>query len=341
MSRTLLAAALIAGGVASSSLVLTGPAQAEEAVCPLERTIVQAGLGWESADFHAEVVSLVLEHGFGCTVDKVPVETLPALQGLARGDLDIMMEVWVANAEEPWLAGLEAGTVTDLGVNFPDAPQGWFVPRYLVEGPDAPAPDLRTVADLARYTELFADPEEPTRGRFYNCVTGWGCEQTNTRKLTAYGLDELYTNFRPGSGGAFSAEILSRVARQRPIVFYYWAPSGVFGKIGDDIVMLEEPEYDAEIWAELQSSDNPTRAVAYPNAPVHIGGNTEFVEAAPAIADFLRAYETTTAETSAAIAYMEDNDAEARDAAAHFLSTTTAWEGWLPAEVAARVRAAL
>jgi glycine betaine/proline transport system substrate-binding protein len=51
---------------------------------------------------------------------------------------------------------------------FDDAAQGFYVPRYLVEG-DAErgieplAPDLRSVSDLPRYAELFRDPSSPTR----------------------------------------------------------------------------------------------------------------------------------------------------------------------------------
>jgi hypothetical protein len=103
-----------------------------------------------------------------------------------------------------------------LGPNFPAALEGWFVPRYLVEGPDAPAPDLRTPADLARYAELFADPEDPDKGRFYNCVAGWVCEEINTKKLEVYGLTDLYTNFRPGSGGAMAADMCQPRAPRAP-----------------------------------------------------------------------------------------------------------------------------
>jgi glycine betaine/proline transport system substrate-binding protein len=55
------------------------------------------------------------------------------------------------------------------------------VPRYIVEGPGAVAPGLRSVADLPDYVALFADPEEPGKGRFYNCPAGWVCEVINSK----------------------------------------------------------------------------------------------------------------------------------------------------------------
>ncbi|MEZ5855277.1 MAG: glycine betaine ABC transporter substrate-binding protein [Hyphomicrobiaceae bacterium] len=44
---------------------------------------------------------------------------------------------------------------------------------------------------------MFKDPEELSKGRFYNCIAGWQCEVTNTKKLYAYGLLKDFTNFRP------------------------------------------------------------------------------------------------------------------------------------------------
>ncbi|MEM1289327.1 MAG: glycine betaine ABC transporter substrate-binding protein [Pseudomonadota bacterium] len=323
-------------GAASTATV---PAAAQE--CPVDRPVNMAGLGYESHAFHTEVVSFIMREGYGCEVESIPVETLAGFTGLARGDLDANMEVWTANPPPAWQEGLDAGTLVDLGPNFPAALEGWFVPRYLVEGPDAPAPDLKTPQDLARYAELFADPEDPDKGRVYNCVAGWVCEVINTQKLIAYGLDDLYTNFRPGSGGAMAAEIVSRVRRERPVVFYYWAPTGLFGQIGDDLIQLEEAPHDPEIWEEMREAEAPTRATAYPSSPVHVAANAEFAAAAPELAELLTNYETTTLETSQAVAYMQDNDADADEAAENYLRTTTDWESWVPADVVERVKAAL
>src|SRR5690606_25740199 len=81
------------------------------------------------------------------------------------------------------------------------AEQGWYVPDYIVHGDakrgiDATAPDLKTWRDLPRYKSLFTDPEEPDKGRFLNCPSGWVCEKTNSRLLQLHGLEKDYTNFR-------------------------------------------------------------------------------------------------------------------------------------------------
>ncbi|MCB2777032.1 ABC transporter substrate-binding protein, partial [Listeria monocytogenes] len=75
------------------------------------------------------------------------------------------------------------------------ATEGWWVPEYLVKGDpqrgiEAKAPELRSVADLPRDKALFREPEEPAKGRFYNCPTGWTCESVNSQKLKAYRLQD-------------------------------------------------------------------------------------------------------------------------------------------------------
>src|SRR3546814_9836762 len=84
--------------------------------------------------------------------------------------------------------------------------------------------------DLARYKTLFTDPEDPSKGRFLNCPSGWVCEKTNSRLLQLHGLEEDYTNFRAGTGAALDAAISSAYDRGQPILFYYWQPAGLMAK---------------------------------------------------------------------------------------------------------------
>ncbi|MEM8551579.1 MAG: glycine betaine ABC transporter substrate-binding protein, partial [Pseudomonadota bacterium] len=163
------AAFVAAGALAAASLTATTDARAE---CPIDREINFAGYAYDSAAFHNAVAQFILEEGYGCETEAIPGETLIMNQGLARGDIDIIMEVWTANTAQAFLDAEAEGKVTRLGATFPDAIEGWFVPRYLVEGENALAPDLKSVTQLGDYKELFRDPEDPDMGRFYNCVAG-------------------------------------------------------------------------------------------------------------------------------------------------------------------------
>lgn len=320
-------------------------AAAPAAACEVERPVVFAGLDWDSNAFHTALAQRILKDGMGCQVDLVPGTTIPLVNGLARGDVHVMMEVWASNTPPSWTAGVAAGKLVDVGLNFPDAVQGWFVPRYLVEGDQAPARGLKSVRDLPRFKALFRDPEEPAKGRFLNCIAGWQCEVFNTKKLHAYGLTGHFTNFRPGTGAALDAAVLSAIKRQRPVLFYYWGPTWLLGQIGDQVVMLDEPAFDAARWQALSDVKDPPEArdaTAYPVVEVHIGANKAFIDAAPQIRAFLQRYRTSGKLVSEALAYMQQTRGSADDAARQFLKTRPeVWTGWVAPEVAAKVKAAL
>ncbi|KZL17307.1 Glycine betaine-binding periplasmic protein precursor [Pseudovibrio axinellae] len=320
-------------------------AEAADPVCEIDRPIVFAGLDWDSNSFHNSVAEFIMQNGYGCETDSIPGSTIPLLNGMARGDIDVTMEIWPDNVTEALAKGIKNKQFVDLGVNFPDATQAWYVPKYLVEGDDAPAKGLKSVSDLPKYKDVFSDPEEPEKGRFYNCIAGWGCEVINSKKLYGYKLTDSYVNFRPGTGAAMAAAIESNIRRKKPIIFYYWSPTWVMGKFGDDVVKLEEPAYNKEIWDELSAQTDPskvTQAVAYPLSPTHVFVNTEFHEAAPKLVKFLTAYETTSSDVSKALAFMQDTGGTTADAAVNFLQNNQElWTGWVPADVAERVNVAL
>ncbi len=342
MPRPSIAAALIALGLATSLC----PADATaETRCDTAEPIVFAGLDWDSSRFHNAVSRFILEEGYGCRTDLIPGSTVPMLTALARGDVHLYMEVWAENNKELWEGLVAEGAVVELGINFPDAIQGFFVPRYVMEGDPARgipprAPDLKHVDDLKRYADLFADPEVPGKGRFYNCILGWTCETLNTHKLRIYGLDELYTNFRPGTGAALASAIAAAYARGEPILTYYWGPTWVLGKF--DLVMLEEPAFDRHIWEALQGP-SPTRATAYPVIAIKKGAHRAFIEKAPVVAEFIRNYRTTNAIVSDALLHLEENEGSTIDDAARAFLTARPdlWRAWVPADVAERVAAAL
>src|SRR3546814_12273842 len=92
------------------------------------------------------------------------------------------------------------------------------------------APGLKSWHDLARYKTLFTDPEDPAKGRFLNCPSGWVCEKTNSRLLQLHGLEEDYTNFRAGTCAALDAAISSAYDQGRPLLFYYRSAVRIGGK---------------------------------------------------------------------------------------------------------------
>lgn len=300
--------------------------------------LVFADLNWDSAQVHNRIAKFILENGYGYKIQFTPGATITLFAGLVRGDVDVNMECWVENQQEAYDKAIAEGSVIDLGANFPDSWQGWLVPTYVIKGdPERGikpmAPDLKSVYDMPKYWELFKDPEDPNKGRFYTCVPGWECEKINEKKFKAYGLDKTYNIFAPGSDAALNGSMAAAYKKGEPWFGYYWAPTWVLGKL--DMTPLEEPPYDPKIWEKSYKC-------AYPAVRVNIVVNSELSKKAPDVVEFLKKYETTQAMANKFLAYMQDNKASTEDAAEWFLKAyDSVWTQWVPAEVAAKVKAAL
>ncbi len=302
-------------------------------------TIVFGDFSWDSVQVHNRIAGFIVEHGYGYTVDYQFGESIPILLGLRRGDVDVTMEGWVDNWIEPMYQAHLAGDIISLGSNFPDAPQGWYIPTYMVEGDaergiEASAPTLKSVHDLPRYAELFPDPEDRNKGRFYNAPTGWGAHDINNDKIEAYGLDKYFNSFNTGSDAALGAAMMRYYQRGEPFVAYNWEPNWVIGLL--DMTLLEEPEYNEQQWREDYST-------AYPATRVEIIINAELAAKSPLLTSFLASYNTTIEQTNEVLAYMQVEGASADEAAMWFLENyRDVWTEWVFApEVAERVTEAL
>lgn len=297
-----------------------------------KQPVVFADLNWDSARVHTRIAAFIMENGYGYPPSEfIPGETIPLFAGVAKGDLDLEMECWVQNQQEAYDKAIAAGDVIDLGINFPDAWQGWLVPTYMIE--DGLLPEGVSVDDMPQYWELFKDPEDPTKGRFYNGPPGWESTGINTQKLEGYGLDKYYTNFLPGSDAALAAAMVAAYEKHEPYFGFYWAPTWVLGKL--DMTPIEEPPYDEAVWEK-------NHGCAYPETGTHIVVNSSFPDRAPELTGFLSNYSTTAAQMNEILAYMEDNEASADEVAMYFLKNyESVWTKWVPADIADKVKAAL
>lgn len=298
-------------------------------------TIVLGDFNWDSALVNNRIAQFIIENGYGYQTDVIPGETIPLMQGLSNGDVDVAMEIWVQNAQEAYDRGIADGSFVDLGTNFNDNVQGFFVPTYVIEGdPDRGiepmAPDLKTIDDLPKYRELFVDPEDKSKGRIYGGVPGWEADKILTDKIENYGLDQYYNMFRPGSGTALTASLVGAYEAGEPWLGYYWTPTWVFGKY--DLTLIEETPYDEQLW-------NDGYRCAFPSVDVNVVVNSDLVETAPDVVEFLENYSLSSAQISEVLAYMQDNDLEADEAALWFLAEKEdVWTGWVPEEVAEKVK---
>lgn len=298
--------------------------------------IVFADAGWDSAKFHNAVAGYIAETGYGYTWREVSGGTTVLHEGLLKGEVDVHMEVWTDNIPS-YVPDVQAGRLHELGVNYDDNIQGFYVPRYVIEGDasrgiEPSAPGLKTVKDLKNYSALFTDDEQPDKGRIYGAIPGWEIDTVMYNKYKAYGLDHNYVYFRPGSDSALSAALTSAYDKGEPIVSYYWEPTWLLGKY--DFVLLEDEPYDPVLYAQGKT--------ACPSVRITIGASNNFAEQNADYCEFLSNYHTSSALTSEALAYMQDTGASYEDTAKWFLQEHDSMlDDWLTPEIAARVRGAV
>ena len=325
-----LAAALALGGAACAASAAGAPA------CEIDRPVRFGGMNWESNLVLVEVERAIVEHGYGCRTEVLPTETLPALAALTRGDLDINTEVWLNSVADPWNKAEATGRVRRAGDLYMGG-EAWFIPRYTAER----LPELKSAADLPRFKDEFEDPEEPGKGRFYGCPAGWGCEVVSSNLYRALGLQDSYTLYSPGTGAAQKAALTAAYKRKQNVVFYYWYPTPLVGSM--DLVKLELPPYDKDAQECLTSPDcKDPKPSAYPENPVFTALNTGFEKQAPTLAKFFAGISVPLPAMDETLAHMEETGDEAQAVAEWFLKNKQdIWTKWVPAEVAARVQAAL
>jgi glycine betaine/proline transport system substrate-binding protein len=223
-------------------------------------------------------------------------------------------------------------------VNFTDAVQGWFVPRYVVEGDtergiDPIAPDLRAVDQLDQYATTFSGGRQSSTGAFYGGVPGWTAHKINCMKLKAYRLDDNYAQVTSESTADLFGALATAYDNGDPILLYLWAPTSPIARY--DLVQLEEPPYNDSCWAT-------TRGCAYPTGDVRILVHGDIPQRAPEITEFLENFSMDIEAVSEVLVRIEDENLTPDEAAMTWLAENEAtWSAWVPPEVAARVSDAL
>ena len=314
--------------------------------CSSGKPVHFAGVTWESGSFTSEVLRFITEKGYGCTTDSVPGSTAATETALSRNDLQVWSEQWTGRSE------IIAKAVADnhvklIGDTLPGGTnEGWFVPEYVVKG-DAKrnikplAPSLTSVADLPKYKDVFQDDEEPGKGRFLNCPSGWDCERVNRRLLTVLKLDDTYTDFRPGTGAALDAAIASAYERGKPILFYYWEPAALMAKY--KFVQLKMPPFDQKCWETLRADNSASQcASSYLVSHLKVGVSTPFYQAEPELMTTYSKISFPMDFLNKTILDMTTKKIDGPTMAKQFLRDhPEMWKAWVPNDVAQKVQAAL
>lgn len=290
--------------------------------------------GWDSQKFHNAVAKVVVEHAFdGYELKYSTASSTMNWQSMVAGDVDLDIESWTDNVAT-YPQDKAEGKVVDVGVLVPDSAQGFYVPRYVIEGDPAAgieplAPELVSVKDLKKYANVFPDEETPGKGRIYGAIPGWMADEILYKKYELYGLSENYNYVRLGSEASLFSSLVSAYNLHKPWVGYCYEPTWVAGKL--DLVRLQDAPYDEAGFQEGRTE--------FPRQELKIVSSSEFAKKAPKLLPFFEKYQTGSKLVSEALAYLDENKASHDEAAVWFLKNNDhLLDEWLPTENAQKLR---
>lgn len=315
--------------MAGTALALSFGASAAYAECG-EVSITE--MDWASSAVVTAVADFLMTQGYGCTVQRVPSSTVPALTSVAEtGEPDIITETWV-NSTPVYEELVAAGKIVEVADVLSDGGvEGWWIPDYLAEA----HPELKTLEGIMANPELVG-------GLFHDCPSGWACDVINNNNYKAAGMSAAgVERFQHGSGETLATSIAAAYTDKQPWFGYYWAPTSVLGKF--PMVQVETAAYNTE--AHTCNGDEACAAPvlsAYPTAKVATAMSTTFAAENPDIVALMSKVSFTNAQMGEVLAWQDDNNASYDEAAVYFLTTyKDVWGDWLNDEAKAKLSAIL
>jgi glycine betaine/proline transport system substrate-binding protein len=301
-----------------------------------------AEMNWASAQLMANVDKIILSKGFGCDVEIVPGDTMPSFTSMnEKGRPDVAPELW-ANAvhiplkkaeKEGRLHTVNDGPITDLG-------EGWWIPPHTAKK----HPELKTVLDIIKRPDLFPHPEDKSKGAFFGCPAGWGCQLVNVNLFKAFDMKEKgWLLVDPGSAAGLDGSIAKAVERKKNWFGYYWSPTAIVGKynmvkVPFGVAFGGRENWDTCIVKPEQECANP-KPSAWTQSVVKTVVTDKFKKRSSAAIEYLKKRVFPGNVMNAMLVYMQTNQAAGADAAAEFIKKHQGiWSKWVPVNLVPKIK---
>lgn len=297
---------------------------------------------WDSLSVNNALAEFIIENGYGYPVEMRAVSSQVMQDLLREGEIDLALELWEQSRIGWYDEQIEKGSIVNLGVIYEAGPRFFIIPEWVAE-----RYNITTIYDMKDHWELFRDPEDPTKGVFYNCIIGWRCDEINEVKLEAYGLTRYYNLVSPASDDALEAALVRPQQRRQPVFGYYWAPTWLIEAY--DWYILEEPPYTPQCWEEITGAvqDESLRpldqACAYATLPVDKVAHQGLLAKAPDVVEMLEKMLVGLEPLNGTLAWAKQNDVQSwEEAAIYYLQNyEDQWETWVTPEAYERIKNAL
>lgn len=275
---------------------------------------------WTGGAVTCEIIHQILEREMGYKVKRITMPSGPGVyEGLRAGDLDFACEGWpsYSPSKDKYIKDYGGdGTVARFADSGIVGQSGYFVPRYMVEGDGAVAPDLKSYKDLNKHAALFKTLETGEKGRLIGCpVAAWLCMD----KERLEGLKVDFKIVELGSETAHWAEIQAAYKRKEPFIAYAWQPHWIFATM--DLVEIELPAHSKDAWP---ASD-------WPEDVTYNYGRPGLADDHPDVVTLIKNFRLSNDEQAPMIKAIDIDGGDIEEVVSQWLKNNGAkWKAWLP-----------
>ena len=268
--------------------------------------IVIAQPNWATAKLTAYILKTIIEDNMGLDVELQTASNPVIFEAMESGSMHIHPEVWLpnqANLHNKYVK--QRGTVLFARNGIP-AFQGMCTTKATADALGIKKITDLSDPDMAANFDLNGDG----KGEIYIGGSGWASTLIERIRAKSYGYDETLELQELAESAAYG-NLDSAVANGKHWVGYCYTPHHLFAL--HDIVILEEPKYDASKWKIVQPTDAPDwleqsdAGVAWDLAYLHVHYAKALQDSYPEVARMLSKISLTT-EAAGDMAYADTVD---------------------------------
>ena len=205
---------------------------------------------WPSVAATASILKVVIEDNFGLEVELQNATNPVVFEAMDSGSMDIHPEVWLPNQSNLNNTFVNQKKTVVQAPNGTPAFQGMCVTKGTAD-----RTGIKKISDLSDpdMAKNF-DADGDGKGEVWIGASGWASTSVEKVRAKSYGYDETM-NLMEMDETLAMANVDAAVAKKTDLVFFCYTPNHVFAL--HELVILEEPAYDAAKWKMVQPTDDP------------------------------------------------------------------------------------
>jgi glycine betaine/proline transport system substrate-binding protein len=177
-----------------------------------------ASTNWADVLAVTNVAKYVLETKLKQPAQLVNADIGIQFQGVARGDLDVMLGGWLPVTHGAYYEKHKAD-LDDVGIIYTGGRNGWAVPAYIPES------ELSSIADLAK-----PEVKSKLNGTITGIEPGGGLMRASEKTLQDYNLTSAGYHLQSSSEAGMLATLSRAYPSQQWVVTTVWSPHWLFQK---------------------------------------------------------------------------------------------------------------